>query len=472
VALTPLLYAIDRGSAKDAGRAGLLAGVLFFGIGFGFVPFAEVAEGPALAVAWAAGVVVLSASLAGVAFLLAVSRVRHRAAPLLLAPAAWLTLEYARSQDLIGIPWLHLGYALADHPGLVAPAALAGVYGVSAWVVAVNAGLVASRWLRPALSAPLLVGLSLPLLVAPLVELGSAPASSREFLRVAAVQPDVSESQRHAPAAFHPNLRGLLELSETTASAQPDLLVWPESAFERIAGRDGDAFLAAVTNALDLPLLTGIWRGAGPGRLRNGALLVERDGEQTWAAEKAHPIVVYERAPTTFVSRALARLGLWSGRFEPGTHPGPVTLGHGDSSTPIGVLVCIDASYPAIARELRRRGARVLVQISNEAGTGAWSAALHARIARFRAAELRVPMLRVSNTGPTLWLDARGRTLRALASGPQAGSHAFSLAGAAPPSVAVGDAPVVLAAWVLGISGAGALAPVRHRSRHTKETLS
>jgi apolipoprotein N-acyltransferase len=353
VALVPLLYAIDCGmSPRDAARAGLLAGLLFFGVGFGFVPFVAVAEGPALPVAWTAGVVMLSVSLGALACLLAVLRRVHRAVPLWVAPAAWLSLEYLRSQDLIGIPWLHLGYALADHPALVAPAALAGVYGVSAWVVAVNAVLVASRWMAPARAAPLLVGISLPLLAWPL---GPPSSTGDGELRLAAVQPDVAESERHTPAAFHSNLRGLLELSEATAVEKPDLLVWPESAFERVVAPGGDAFLMAVTNGLEVPLLTGVWHQTAGGGLRNSALLVGSDGEQTWAAEKAHPIVVYERAPTTFVSRTLARLGLWSGRFEPGTHPGPITLQGSGSSTPVGVLVCIDTSYPALARDLRRR---------------------------------------------------------------------------------------------------------------------
>ena len=49
VALVPLLIAVDRGATVfTASLAGFLAGLLQFGIGFGFIPFAAVGGGPAL----------------------------------------------------------------------------------------------------------------------------------------------------------------------------------------------------------------------------------------------------------------------------------------------------------------------------------------------------------------------------------------------------------------------------------------
>jgi apolipoprotein N-acyltransferase len=159
----------------------------------------------------------------------------------------------------------------------------------------------------------------------------------------------------------------------------------------------------------------------------------------------------------------LARLGLWNGQFEPGEPTDPIRITRSTGSpVMVGVLVCVDSSYPALARRLRKRGARLLVIVSNEAGTGSWSARIHARIARFRAVETRSPIVGVGNAGPTRWIDARGRVLRDLALGaPAAAAQDLPLAGPPPPAVYLGDAPVVASALGLGLAAAG----IRMRTR-------
>lgn len=253
-------------------------------------------------------------------------------------------------------------------------------------------------------------------------------------------------------------------MTEGVIPEQPDLLVWPESAYEGNLSPGGDAFLSAIANGFDTPLLTGAWRVPRPGaQLRNAALLVERGGKLVHAADKVHPTPIYERAPSSEVSRWMARLGLWSGQFEPGEPADPIQIARAAGNpVMVGVLVCLDSSYPALARELRKRGARLLVIVSNEAGTGSWSARVHARIARFRAVETRSPIVRVGNTGPTRWIDSRGRVLRDLAPGASgAAAQDLALAGPAPPAVHVGDIPVVASAVGLGLAAAG----IRIRTR-------
>jgi apolipoprotein N-acyltransferase len=217
----------------------------------------------------------------------------------------------------------------------------------------------------------------------------------------------------------------------------------------------GDAFLAVLSRDLETPILTGVWSAPEGGRLwRNAAVLASGDGTVRPVAEKVHPVPVYERAADGPVSRWLAGHGLWTGAFEPGRPSAPATLRLADGgAVPIGVLVCIDSSYPEVARDLRRAGARLFLSIANESQTGAWSAALHARATRLRAVENRAPLVRVSNDGTSLWIDDRGRVAASLPAGEAtSGAHALALAGAAPPVVNVDDAHVA------GLSAASAAA--------------
>lgn len=474
VALVPLLAAIDRGlPPRSAGAAGFAAGLLYFAIGFGFIPFAGQSQGLPLPVVYLLGLPVLAASMAAFAALLAWLRRFSRPLPLLVAPGGWIALELARSQGLIGPPWLHLAYALAELPWLIQAASVVGLYGMSCWVVSVNAGLVAGATLSAPGRVLLAALLSLPILPGLVALATERHEATTPPIRIAAVQPGISESSRHHGASFHSNLRRLLELSAGVVDTPVDLVVWPESAYERDLRPGGDAFLAAITNGLGTALLTGAWRFPHPGSpvQRNAAFLVSRRGEVTLAAEKVHPISVYERAPSTLFSHTLARLGLWTGRFEPGEAGSPVAVERiSGSPVPVGVLVCIDTSYPELGRQLRARGARLLIEISNEAGTGLWSARLHARIARFRAVELRTPFVRVANTGPTQWIDARGRLVHALAPGDSdAAVRALFPAGAPPPATYLAEGPVVAAALGFGLGVSGLWAGFRRRAR-TRDT--
>jgi apolipoprotein N-acyltransferase len=441
VALVPLLRALAGGPPPSrAFGAGFLAGLVYFGVAFGWVVGAEVGGLGPVAV-YAFGVPTLAAGTGLFAAAVALVARRSRGLALTAAPGLWVTVEFMRSEDwALGIPWSHLGYALADHPALVQGASVFGLYGLSAWIVSVNAGLLGMARLRGAARVSLAAALSAPLALGlPLLGAADEPGAAR--LRVAAVQPALAERERHVPARLQQNLRRLLDLTEPVA-AGADLVVWPESAWERALGPAGDAFLAAIAHGLEAPLLTGAWStsGAGDASWRNAAVLATRDGRTPLVAEKVNPVPIYERAPEGPLARWLAKEGLWTGRFGRGAAREPLVL-PGPEPVRVGVLVCIDASHPEVARAARASGARLLVAIANEAGSGVWSAALHARAARLRAVENRVPVVRVANTGPTLWIDARGRVRAALAPGePASAAHDLALAG--PPAARPGDATV------------------------------
>jgi apolipoprotein N-acyltransferase len=99
---------------------------------------------------------------------------------------------------------------------------------------------------------------------------------------------------------------------------------------------------------------------------------------------------------------------------------GPYLAGHEATifevgETRFGVLICYEAIYPELAREVVGRGAQFLVNISNdswfEAGAGPQQ---HYDIARFRAVENRVSLVRVTNSGISAVVDPAGREIMRL----------------------------------------------------------
>jgi apolipoprotein N-acyltransferase len=157
---------------------------------------------------------------------------------------------------------------------------------------------------------------------------------------------------------------------------------------------------------MDLPhtdgrvLLAGAPRGAGGAgvaALHNSAYLVTAAGVQA-AYDK--------RVLLPFVERMPLRPG--DGPYLAGTD---ATI-FAATGTRFGVLICYEAIYPELARELGARGAQLLINISNdswfEAGAGPQQ---HYASMRLRAVETRLSVVRVTNSGISSVIDARGREI-------------------------------------------------------------
>jgi apolipoprotein N-acyltransferase len=74
------------------------------------------------------------------------------------------------------------------------------------------------------------------------------------------------------------------------------------------------------------------------------------------------------------------------------------------------VLICFDDIFPELARRFVRKGAELLLVITNDAWFGPTAAAYqHTQASTFRAIELRVPVARTANTGWSGCIDPSGR---------------------------------------------------------------
>ena len=81
-----------------------------------------------------------------------------------------------------------------------------------------------------------------------------------------------------------------------------------------------------------------------------------------------------------------------------------------DADLALGVLICYEAIFPTYAQERVKRGAEVLLNISNDAWFGRTSSPLqHLHLAALRAVEQDRPLLRVTNTGYSAFIDSAGR---------------------------------------------------------------
>jgi apolipoprotein N-acyltransferase len=78
----------------------------------------------------------------------------------------------------------------------------------------------------------------------------------------------------------------------------------------------------------------------------------------------------------------------------------------------MGLLICFEAIFPDLSREAARKGANILINITNDAWFGMTSAPhQHLSMAAFRAVENKLPLIRAANTGISAFITPYGEVL-------------------------------------------------------------
>lgn len=439
---------------RRAAWLGWLFGVGMWGIGVYWIyhslHYFGAAIAPLAALLTFAFALAMALTLAALGALVARGSTRRRGAAwlLVLAPVAWVALEWVRSWFLTGFPWLLLGTSQIDTP-LAGLAPLIGVYGVSL-AVALSAGVIAAL--------PRLRGAALWAALAAVALLwgGGWALDGRDWsrpdgqpLRAGLVQGNVAQDEKFD------SVRGSLGLyADMTReiAADVDLVIWPETAIPTFWDRY-DAELNAFAAQLDsTEVVTGIFtRDLATGVYFNSIrpLGPRRD---TYSKQRLVPFGEYLplRDWLTFLERVI-QIPM-SDLVPPSTPQGPIRA----AGVRIGAFVCYEAAYPGVVRDLAR-DAGLLVNVSNDAWFGDSAApAQHLEIARLRALENGLPMLRATNTGISAIIDHHGGVV---ARSPQ--FEAATLVREVQPRTGntpytrVGDAPVlillglILAGWIL-----------------------
>ena len=348
-------------------------------------------------------------------------------------PVVWVAVEYIRSFGQMGFTWNNLCYSQSKATQLIQFAAITGANGVSFLVVLINVMLL-TVWLqsgksrRPILRPVLaIVGLFL------LLELYGGWQLRRDSdmkpqrkAHVALIQPNVDPNEKWNRSSFYSVMQLLHDLSDSAATEPRDLIVWPETAtptyLRKNRGRSLDRIYRHLEQ-LKSHLLTGVpdfeFEDDENYKVYNSTFLL-RPHEPTIESYRKMKLVPFgEYIPLADLFPNLNNLNLGQGLFQPGAEatvfriPLSVdTLASRDSVLDFSSVVCFESTFPYIVRQGIRNGAELLVIVTNDAWYGDNSAPyLHMEIARFRAIENRVPVVRSANTGVSCICDAYGRIL-------------------------------------------------------------
>lgn len=433
-AFVPLLVALDR-CVRNGARwpatflLGYAFGFVFFAIG---VHWIALLSDVALSVtwikypAWLLAVLYL-ASYPATAVALAGILVRRGAGSLAVAfPVVYLAIEEWRGSGEMGFPWFQPGYTQRDLLPILQMASLGSVSLVTLWVLILNVlvwralaaraesahgGARGRSWMTPAIAAVL--ALLLPLAWGSQV-LRSAPTASPHV--VALAQGNIPGEIKWAGTHQAAILDTFLALSRAASESRPApfLVIWPETATGSYLSKQFDQVLAVTrfANESGIPVFSGFadYRFDSLGRVRsqNAAGVFRPDGINGEVYAKRHLVPFGERIPFQSLVPALGRMQFGQAEWEAGERP----VLYPSPAGPYACLICFEAIFPSLAREDVLRGARWLVNITNDEWFGNGAALYqHAAMAAFRAVENHVPMARCANTGLTVLIDSYGRVV-------------------------------------------------------------
>jgi apolipoprotein N-acyltransferase len=321
---------------------------------------------------------------------------------------AWTAAEVARGWIF---PWNLIGYVWIDAPVAQLASAI-GVYGLSLIAVALGALPVAllgrTRSWRPFAAGLIVLAV---LWGVGAWRLGHHPSGSVIGVNLRLVQANVAQHHKWQPEMRARWFQRHIDLSQT-GGTRPTLVIWPESATPYPIDRDPlvrqrlaqvapqDGFLISGGERFGLDEV--------PPRAWNSLFVVDRSGRLVTFYDK-HTLVPFgEYLPFRSVLGTLGidKLAGGSVDFAPG--PGPVVL-EVAGVPPASPLICYEVIFPnRVVPDGRRPG--WLLNITNDAWFGTSSGPYqHLAMARMRAIEEGLPLIRSANTGISAVIDPLGR---------------------------------------------------------------
>lgn len=330
----------------------------------------------------------------------------------------WVGAEWLRGHVLTGFPWNLIGYAWSGRfpqaLDMLQIASIVGIYGLSlvtVLAVALPARLgdfSGNRW-APTLTAILLV---LVPLVWGYAHLSQGRRTDVPGVTLRLVQPSIPETLKNDPGQMLANFRRLFALSTSPGGDQVTAILWPEDAAPPFLERDGSARKAlAQASPLNGYVITGTVRTDPAPQLAthvwNSLVAVDHEAALRAAYDKFHLVPFGEYVP---MRDFLPMQKITPGAIDFSAGPGPRTIDL-PGLPPFSPLICYEAVFPDAVIDPAHRPAWLL-NITNDAWYGVTSGPFqHLAIARVRAIEEGLPLVRVANNGVSAVFDPYGRVL-------------------------------------------------------------
>ena len=337
----------------------------------------------------------------------------------------WVVMEYARSVLFTGFPWHITGTVWANWLSVLQSVAWLGTFGLTFVTVLMAASLVlifesgkdhGNRVL------PAIMFIVFAAMVAHgLIVLGRAENQFYEGINLRLVQANVAQKEKWVGSLIQDNFDRHMRLSRGSSAdgmaEGVDVLIWPETSVQsQYFDRQGSVERWRLSRALQpgAYALTGVPRFEKQGdqvSYYNSIMAIDRDGDIAGLYDKHHLVPFGEYLPFQTVLNKLGLTSLTGSGFSAG--PGPGTM-HLPGLPPFSPTICYEAIFPGRILDEGDRPKWIL-NVTNDGWFGMSDGPYqHLALARMRAVEERMAVVRSAGTGISAVIDPYGRILRSL----------------------------------------------------------
>ena len=318
-----------------------------------------------------------------------------------LFPFLIVTIEWVRSFGPLGFPWSNLALTQTDFTYLIQFIDITGCYGLSFLILCINAILYSAykqnHFLRYGI-------IPLCIIIIGINMVGKARFKFYKFsnkeITVAVVQPNVNPNTKWDKKKEIIELMKKMHMEAVTMS--PDIVVFPETALPVYLTRDHKIrnLLQEVVDYYNVPLLTGTidlkYINSNKNYYNSAMWLSPNKEYQLYSKIHLVPFAEYDLFPNIFHPLTFLNLNINRGHFQPGTDLKLFEL----KGILFSDLICYESSIPSLAREFINKGSEFLIIQANDGWLGdSYGPYQHFALARLRAIENRVPIIRAANTG-------------------------------------------------------------------------
>lgn len=234
----------------------------------------------------------------------------------------------------------------------------------------------------------------------------------KDVVNFSIIQGNISQNIKWSPLFQKDSLNKFFRLSnEAEYTIKGDsIFIFPETAFPITAHYNKELYQKVLDWSAGETMLFGIPVFEN-GNYYNAVELVQ-NGKSLASYAKEHLVPFGEYVPSLpFLSAFHDMLAKYGGAYSLGQNEQPVFhVRYQDKDIHILPLICYEAIFPELTwKRLQNDYAHVLLNVSNDAWYDKSSAPYqHLNLARMRAVECGLPMMRASNTGISAFIDKYG----------------------------------------------------------------
>lgn len=329
-------------------------------------------------------------------------------------PAALVLADYIIGVLFTGFPWMYVGYTTVDSP-FASFAPLVGVRGISL-LFFICAGAIALAIERRYVYLPV-AGF---IFFVSIIIMGIKYVTPMEPIKVAGIQGNIEQSIKWDPNHTIPSIKKYMNLTSPELGKN-DVVIWPESAMpvyvqQIVPLLDDLNFLA---NEQETALLMGIQR-VTPDKLSYNSMYVFGQSKNLFDAQiydKRHLVPFGEVVPFENLTRQLGSIfNFPMSSFSPGAlDQEQIHIEKFDLK--FIPALCYESIFPELMLSMYSDETNGIIMISNDSWYGDTRGPIeHLAIARMRSMEMQKPMIRVTNSGITAYIDELGAIVERLPS--------------------------------------------------------